>query len=284
MYEYFQLKTAGKKTQKIWGYHWKKENPDYVVCIVHGIGESAAQYDRMAGYLTGANMAAVAMDLRGHGESFGKRGHCAPRKEIKKDIDDLLVYAHRQYPDTPLVLYGHSMGGNLVLDYRKQGKFNFLPAAYIVSAPWVLLTRKVPDALYYTVKALAKIAPQMTVSAGIPANYLGNEEIVGGRNEHPLIHNKISTACAVDGFTIGQAMAKGVHPDNGGAKGIPMLLMHGTEDKICDIKGSEQIAAIEDCDYIRWPGLYHEIHNGGGESTGEEVIERMIQWIRELSD
>ena len=62
-----------------------------------------------------------------------------------------------------------------------------------------------------------------------------------------------------------------------------MLLMHGTDDKVCSINGSKKIAAVEDCEYVEWPGLYHEIHNGGADSTGDEVIEKMIRWIGELS-
>lgn len=283
MYENFQLKIVGAKKQQIWGYHWPTENPEYVLCIVHGIGEYAARYDRMAHYFNEASIAVLSMDLRGHGESLGKRGHCAPRDKVKEDIDDLLLCAYKTYPDTPVILYGHSMGGNLVLDYRKQGKFNFMPEAYIVSAPWVQLVRPVSDLLYQTVNLLSKIAPSMTISAGIPMDYLGNKEMVGNQEEQPLIHNKISLACAVDGFSIGTALAAGTWADNGGAKGKPFLLMHGTEDKICDIEGSRKVAAREDCEYIEWPGLYHELHNGGAESTGEEVIEKMIQWVQALS-
>ena len=59
--------------------------------------------------------------------------------------------------------------------------------------------------------------------------------------------------------------------------------MHGDSDKICDVNGSRRLAANEGdiCTYVEWPGLYHEIHNGGPESTGEEVINKIGQWITE---
>lgn len=281
-YENFCLKTAGKKQEKIAGYRWDVQEPSCVVCIVHGIGEYAGRYDRMAACMQKAGFAVLSMDLRGHGISFGKRGHCAPRKEVLEDVDDLLLYAKKTYPEKPLILYGHSMGGNITLDYRKRGGQNHLPAGYIISAPWIELVRPVTGPLYAAVKTLAKLAPSMTIHSGVSSKELGNSSIVENYEKDPLVHMKISVRCAVDGFDIGTAMAEGRLEDNGGAKGIPMLLMHGTEDRICSVEGSRKVAAIESCEYVEWPGLYHEIHNGGQESTGEEVIEKAIQWIQAL--
>ena len=60
--------------------------------------------------------------------------------------------------------------------------------------------------------------------------------------------------------------------------------MHGTDDRICDIKGSIALhkRTPENCTFIPWEGLFHEIHNGNETSRGEEVILKMIQWIGEL--
>ncbi|MCQ4637895.1 lysophospholipase [Anaerovorax odorimutans] len=283
MYTNFQLKKAQEPGGEIVGYHWQQTDPQYTVCIIHGIGEHAGRYDRMAAEMNRAGFSVLSMDLRGHGKSCGKRGHCAPRTEVKSDIDDLLSYAKQAYPNTPIILYGHSMGGNLVLDYRKRGTLNHLPAAYIISAPWVELVRPVPGPLYAAVKLLSRIAPKFSIASGVSASDLGHKSSVGEYEKDPLVHKKITALCAVEGFDIGSAMAEGRLEDNGGAAGKPMLLMHGTGDKVCSINGSKKIAAAENCEYIEWPGLYHEIHNGGAESTGEEVIEKVIRWIQALS-
>lgn len=281
MLDNFCLKDLGN-SKKVAGYHWPIEKPNHVVCLIHGIGEYAGRYERVASAMNEKNIAVVSMDLRGHGLTFGKRGHCAPRREILKDIDDLITYAQEQYPGVPLILYGHSMGGNITMDYRKRGSKNSELKGFIVSAPWVELVRKVSGALYVTVKSLAKVMPQMTISSGVSEKDLGNKKNVGDYEANPLIHKRISLECAVDGFITGEKMAAGTMEDNGGAKGIPMLLMHGTEDKICNVNGSRNVAAVEDCEYVEWPGLYHEIHNGGGESAGDEVILKMLDWIQAI--
>ncbi len=281
MYENFCLKEIGPE-QKITGYHWKLDDPDYVVCLIHGIGEYAGRYERVAAEMNSNNIAIVSMDLRGHGLTFGKRGHCAPRKDILEDIDTLIEYTMTKYPGKPVVLYGHSMGGNITMDYRKRGNKNGLLSGFLVSAPWVELVRPVTGALYVTVKTLSKIMPQFTISSGVSEKDLGNLKSVGNYEKDTLVHKRISLLCAVDGFITGNKMAVGELEDNGGAAGKPMLLMHGTDDKICSVNGSRKVAAVETCEYVEWPGLFHEIHNGGAESTGDEVISKMIQWIRAL--
>ena len=279
MFENFILKEVGPQ-QNIAGYHWPVPDPDQVVCLIHGIGEYAGRYERVAKAFNDNNIAIVSMDLRGHGLTFGKRGHCAPRKAVLEDIDTLIEFAMEKYPGKPIVLYGHSMGGNITMDYRKRGNKNSMIAGFLISAPWVQLVRQVSGLLYVTVTNLAKIMPQMTISSGVSEKELGNKKSIGEYNANPLVHKRVSLETAVDGFTTGELMAKGALEDNGGAKGIPMLLMHGDADKICDVKGSRKVAAVEDCEYVEWPGLFHEIHNGGEDSTGDEVIEKMIQWIK----
>lgn len=281
MYDNFILKDAGDGI-KIAGYHWKAENPDHVVCLIHGIGEYAGRYERVAGAMNENNIAVVAMDLRGHGITSGKRGHCAPRKAVLEDIDDLIRYAQEQYPGKPLILYGHSMGGNISMDYRKRGNLNGELSGFLISAPWVQLVRNFPAPVQAAAKAAAKVLPSMTIGSGVSEKELGNKKSVGDYIDNPLVHRRVSMQCAVDGFTIGEMLGEGTLEDNGGAKGLPMLLMHGTADKICNVNGSRKVAAVETCEYIEWPDLFHEIHNGGMESTGDEVIEKMIQWIQAI--
>ncbi len=285
MYETFTLRQLEKG--KIQGYSWPLENPDKVVCIVHGIGEYGGRFDRVAEKFREANIAVLAHDQRGHGDSIGKKGHCAPRKEVLEDVSALILYAQEKYPGKPIVLYGHSMGGNVTLDYRARGGFNDVPCGYIISAPWIRLVRPIPKALYVLVKSLAKVVPEMTISSSVDEKILGNPLTVKPYVENPMVHNRISVACAVDGFEIGLGLEDGSCEDNGKASKVPTILMHGDADRICDVNGSRNIAKRltekgDAFEYVEWPGLYHEIHNGNKESTGDEVIAKMIEWVKTL--
>ena len=255
MYENFAFPERDKQ---VTGYHFSCENPSHVLCLIHGIGEHAGRYQRMARILAEKGIAIVSMDLRGHGISGGVRGDTAPRREILADVDALIMRAKEFYPQLPITLYGHSMGGNIGLDYMMRGKNNHMPSKYIISAPWIKLVMAVPTPLLPVIRAAAKIAPKMTISQNIDESTLGNPDFV-----KPY---------------------KG-DPDNGGAADKPFLLMHGDADKICDVEGSRALAKRlsqrENFTYVEWPGYCHEIHNGGKENTGEAVIEKIGQFIIE---
>lgn len=285
MYENFVLKELGNA--KIQGYLWHLDNPDKIVCIVHGIGEYGGRFDRVAEAFRKENIAVVALDLRGHGDSIGKKGHCAPRKDVLEDISSMIEYAQKKYPGKEIILYGHSMGGNIVFDYRSRGRLNDNMAGYIISAPWIRLVRPVPKPLYRLVKMLVKIAPSFTIGSEVNEADLGHPKSVKPYKTNPMVHNKISLLCAADGFDIGLGLEDGTAEDNLKAKNIPTLLMHGSADKICSVEGSRRVfkrlkESGHNITYIEWENLYHEIHNGNASSKGDEVIKKMVEWTEAL--
>ena len=282
MYIKFTLKETERGILR--GYHWPLDNPIRVVCIVHGIGEYGGRYDRVAGHFQRRNIATISMDLRGHGESMNPKGHCAPRADVLDDISELLLYARKKYPDRDIILYGHSMGGNLVLDYRCRGAFNDLPSKYLITAPWVRLAKPISGPLYGIVKLMCKIAPSAGISSNVDEALLGNPDSVKPYHDNPMVHNRISFQCALDGFETGKALENGTLEDNGAADQIPTMLMHGTADGICSIEGTRKVyenLKRKGCkvQMIEWPDFLHEIHNGNETSRGDEVIDSMIQYI-----
>lgn len=70
----FHLYTAdGLRLQ---GRYWKTPSvPTGVVCLVHGLGEHGGRYAHVARRFNASGYAVVAVDLRGHGMSEGRRGH-----------------------------------------------------------------------------------------------------------------------------------------------------------------------------------------------------------------
>lgn len=133
---------TGRDDVKITGYEWNVENPEKIVCIIHGIGEYAKRFEEVADIFNRNKIAVFALDLRGHGKTDGVRGHTAPRNMVLEDVDKLILYAMEKYPDIKICLYGHSMGGNIVLDYRNRGNLNGELAGYVVTSPWITLQKK----------------------------------------------------------------------------------------------------------------------------------------------
>lgn len=280
MYENFML---SERKKGIAGYRFSCENPSYVMCVIHGVGEHAGRYGRMAEALSQRGIALVSMDLRGHGISTGVRGDTAPRREVLSDVDDLIAKAQEFYPGLPLTLYGHSMGGNIGLDYMARGNHNDVPVRYIISAPWIKLVMSVPKPVLPLARGAAKILPKVTINQNIDEGALGNPDYVKPYKKDPLVHSRISLRCAVDGFDIGNAIYDGKNENNGKAEDKPFLLMHGDADRICDVEGSrvlaQRLSKRKNFTYIEWPGYCHEIHNGGPDCTGDKVIRTIGDFI-----
>ena len=117
MFENFPLP---ERDRAVVGYRFSCDRPVHVMCLIHGIGEHAGRYQRMAAALAEKQIAVVSMDLRGHGISPGVRGDTAPREEVLADIDALILRAQEFYPGLPITLFGHSKGGNICLDYKPE--------------------------------------------------------------------------------------------------------------------------------------------------------------------
>ncbi|MFW6206258.1 MAG: alpha/beta fold hydrolase, partial [Gemmatimonadota bacterium] len=123
---------------------WSPEDgdPGAVLLLVHGLFEHSRRYDELGRALAHDGIATFAMDLRGHGQSGGRRGH-VPR--FDRFLDDLERF-HRQvaasHPGVPPFLLGHSMGGLIVLRYLQQRGPDVVGA--VISAPWLGTAVEVP--------------------------------------------------------------------------------------------------------------------------------------------
>ncbi len=278
MYRNFQLLES---KIKLVGYEWKVEYPKAVVCLIHGIGEHAGRYDRIGEIFQEFGIALFGMDLRGHGLSSGKRGHTAPRPDILQDIDKLIEYTRKGYPDIPIFLYGHSMGGNIVLDYRRRGELRTVPKGYIATSPWIILHRKIPKYLSFFSKLMARVKPDFQMRSKISPEAPVHVKLNIKEDNQHLLHGKISVKTALEGIEIAEALLNNRLEMLGSEPLKPLLLMHGDADKICAWEGSRKLAQLEKelCTYIEWKGFYHEIHNGSLTSDGTDVIKTMIGWL-----
>jgi alpha-beta hydrolase superfamily lysophospholipase len=282
MFESFQLKSCGTG---LLGYRWEAENPVAVVCLLHGVGEHGGLFDGFAEILKTHGISTFSFDLRGHGGSVGRRGHTGPRATVLSDADSLIAYARAAHTTLPIVLYGHSLGGNIALDYRLRGRLSALPAAYIAASPWLRLCRRIPRWLYVFVKVLAKRKPDFALAAGIDADLVGNAQILDAMRRDRLIHDRISVLTALESYEAGEALLRRRIADRCGGGEKPLFLMHGTADGICSIEATRAFAATagDRCTLIEWEGYPHELHMGGPDCPGEAVAERTAEIVIGLS-
>ncbi len=247
--------------------------PIAVVAVIHGLSDHMGRYDSFSKYLNHKGIAVFGMDYQGHGESPGKRGHARSYDLLLSNIDKLLIAVRLQYNDTPLFLYGHSLGGNIVSNYILQHHSKEI-AGVILSAPFLELAFEPPAWKVRLARILNSLWPALTLTDNIDPMELSHDPLVGKAYlEDPLVHSKISVRI------FNSAIRQGAWAlEHAGSLNFPTLIMHGNEDRLTSYKASERFAndAVDSATLKIWEGLRHEIHN---ESKKEDVMNFMIKWI-----
>lgn len=267
----FELKTAdGLKLQ---GQRWEPENGSKaVVCLVHGIGEHSSRYEHVAEAFNCAGYALVAMDLRGHGRSEGKRGHAPNYESLMEDLSLLLDTGRTNYPDLPVFLYGHSLGGNLCLYYALSRK----PAlnGMIITSPLLRLAYKPPIWKTAILHLMYALHITCSIPRGIDNMAMSHDlNVVRTKRNDPLCHGLITPQLAEEMLRNGNWCL-----DHAAEISYPILLMHGDADRITSADASREFAALasDQCTMKIWEGLYHELHN---EREKTAVLEYVLAWL-----
>ncbi|MGI6226584.1 MAG: lysophospholipase [Peptococcales bacterium] len=244
-----------------------------VTLLVHGIGEHSGRYEFLANKFNQESIAIFAFDLRGSGRSEGPRGHTPSYQMFMSDIDCLLKIVEERYPRKPKCLYGHSLGGNLVLNYSL--KYNPPLCGAIVTSPWLKLVFDPPLFKIILGEVMDKIWPSFSQENGISAHHLSHDsEVVRKYMADPLVHNKISTRLFFEATRAGHWALECSEKLT-----LPLLLMHGTNDQITSPEASKAFFENQgsNCTLKLWEGQFHELHN---EVIKEDVINFTLNWLK----
>ncbi len=249
--------------------------PRAVICALHGLGEHARRYDRVAEAWNSRGFSFRMLDYRGHGRSPGKRGD-TPYARTAQDAMELIASGEAE--GIPRVLYGHSFGGGLALHLLLSQP---LPVkAAVVTSPWLRLKRPYGKAAVALLGVAAAIAPGITIPNGLSSDGLSHDEgAKAAYRDDPLVHERISLNMAYGAFRAGESSLA-----NAATLNVPLLLMHGSDDPICDAAGSRAFAkaAGDKCVYVEYPGMLHELHN---ENVWEAMIGRQAEFAaREIAE
>ena len=270
--------TKNKAGLQLYYNEWPIEHPKAIVAMVHGQGEHIGRYAHLAQWLNQQGIALAGYDQQGFGQSEGKRGHAKDLEAYLQDLADFLLFLKEKYPHTPLFLYGHSMGGNVALNYLLRYSPDFLNGA-IITAPWIQLAFKAPKIKVVLGQLLRDIWPALTLPSGLSTHLLSTDPaVVHAYNHDPLVHDKVSAAA-------GMALLEGaewLHHYEGTAP-CPLLLMHGGADGITSAAATKAFAGRihgVSVQHIEWPGMYHEIHN---EPQQTKVFEQILAFISAVS-
>jgi alpha-beta hydrolase superfamily lysophospholipase len=243
------------------------------VLIVHGLGEHSGRYEHVGDQMAAAGLDVRAFDLRGQGRSGGRRGHVDRWSQFHDDLEERLLAVRAAAGDRPVVLYGHSLGGLVVLGYLLSARHK--PDLVVVTSPGLDSTL----AGWKKVLApfLGRIVPTLAVPNGIDGTTLSRDPRVAEKVSEDPACAKASTA------SFGaEALAEQARVRREIARlRLPTLVLHGLDDGLVPPQASEPLGSLPNVERRTYPGLRHELHN---EPEGPAILDEVIAWLRQRAN
>lgn len=244
------------------------EDTRAIVIMVHGLGEHINRYQYWSSLFMREKIGFTGVDLPGHGRSDGRRGHIRSFRLLREMIGILVDSCRKTFPGVPVFLYGHSLGGVIVLDYLLREKSGIRGA--VVTSPWLRLSSKPPVIKLLLASTVKYILPGLVQPSGlIPEHISHDRSVVDAYIADPLVHDRISVSLFNEAMSAAEYTLL-----HAGELSVPVLLMHGSDDLITSPEGSREFASKTKLAEMKiWEGGYHELHN---EQFRDQVFEYIV--------
>ncbi len=249
------------------------DDPKAIILLVHGYAEHAGRYQYFAGHCVGKGYAVFAVDHWGHGQSDGTPGYVPDFSVFHDGVDQLVACARQDFPELPLMLVGHSMGGLISATYLLSNQSRF--AACVLSGPAIKAAEE-PSAFLKAISGfLSRFFPKLGVLELDPNGVSRDPQVVADYLADPLVYNgKMGARLAAEMLNNMTEIQQ-----NAGQISLPILMLHGEKDSLAAAEGSKfldsQISS-SDKTLIIYPELFHEIFN---EPEKDKVLNDMTDWL-----
>ncbi|MFT5537546.1 MAG: alpha-beta hydrolase superfamily lysophospholipase [Parasphingorhabdus sp.] len=249
------------------------DHPKAIILLVHGYAEHAGRYQYFAEHCVGKGYAVFAVDHWGHGQSDGTPGYVPDFSVFHDGVDQLVACARQDFPELPLMLVGHSMGGLISATYLLSNQSRF--AACVLSGPAIKAAEE-PSAFLKAISGfLSRFFPKLGVLELDPNGVSRDPQVVADYLADPLVYNgKMRARLAAEMLN---NMTK--IQQNAGQISLPILMLHGEKDSLAAAEGSKFLdskISSSDKTLIIYPELFHEIFN---EPEKDKVLNDMTDWL-----
>ncbi len=248
-------------------------DPLATVVIVHGLCEHGGRYATVAEELCAHGYACYAPDLRGHGRSDGERLLIAAFDNYVDDLELFLAQIAPQHPGRPLFLLGHSMGGTIVarLTLRRRPDVRGL----ILSAAALRIAGSVFPVLRKMARLMSRVWPRLRL-VRLGSRMLSRDpQVVADFRSDPLVyHGKLPVRTGAEILEAAQDIQGQMESIE-----VPLLILHGTGDRITDPRGSWELytrARSADKTLRLYQGLYHDLLH---EPEWGPISDEILDWL-----
>lgn len=242
-----------------------------VVVICHGFNAHSGQYQWVGEQFAALGLAVYALDLRGRGRSDGERFYVDQIADYASDVGTVVALAKTREPDLPVYLLGHSAGGVVsciyTLDHQSELS-GLICESFAFQVP-------TPDFAIAVLRGVSHLAPHAHVVKLENADFSRDPEVVRAMNDDPLIAEEVQPTRTVAELARADERLKREFP----LITLPLLILHGTLDKVTRPSGSQLFydkAGASDKTLKLYEGYYHDLLH---DLDKERVLADIIGWM-----
>lgn len=255
---------------------WTPANmPRAAVGLVHGYAEHSGRYAHVAEAFVERGAAVYAYDQRGYGRSEGTSAYVDAFDRYLDDLDRFLEHVSTRQPDLPLFLFGHSMGGLVVLKHTLERAPSL--QGLLLSAPAIEINPDLAPLLRRLARVLGRLFPTLPTTRAPEDAISRDPEVVEEAQNDPLnYHGRVLARTGAEMLRAAQEVRGRL-----GELIHPFLVVHGTADMLTSPEWSKRLyeeAAASDKRIELYDGLYHETFN---EPEQDEVLQDLGDWLEE---
>ena len=253
-------------------------DPAAVLVVVHGFTEHGGRYAQAAAGLNRRGYAVAAMDLRGHGRSEGPKAFVQSFDQYVDDLDVQLARVKNRWPGKPLFLFGHSMGGTIVIRRAMMREETVERAdirGIVLSAPALQVAAGLFPILRRVAGVVARVFPRLKVVRLGSSKISRDPAVVADFQSDPLVfHDRFPIRTGAE-----LLVAFDKIQENPQALRLPFFLLQGTDDKVVCPRACRRLisqAKSPDKELRLYEGFYHDLLH---EIDHEEVLGDIITWL-----
>jgi alpha-beta hydrolase superfamily lysophospholipase len=225
--------------------------------------------------LSAARFSVVAIDLRGHGYSEGKRGYIDSMQQYLDDVDAAVEHAKAEFGFDRVILLAHSMGALVATHYANAYQSKLLGLA--LSCPLMGIKVKVPLWKAKLGEVMSTYMPSFKLASTIDAADLTHDvKKADVYRQDSLIFHHVTARWFSE---ILKSQEESLH--FAPALKLPLLLQLSDPDKIVDSEQSKvwyDLCKMKDKTQLIYKGFFHEIYN---ETERQKPISDMVDWLKD---
>lgn len=233
------------------------------VLVLGGLAEHAGRYEHVAKAFAAAGATVTVMELRGHGNSGGRRSHVLDWAEYRGDVAAVASQLREGWS-----FLAHSMGGLVALDAVREG---LRPSKLALSNPLCGVKMKVPGWKTGLGRGLSRVWPTLALTNELDPGHLSRDAAVGQAYvADPNVYKKVTARWFTE-MTAAQARVGALQ-----SFPLPVKFFLSDSDPITDAVVARRIAGQIGAKVQDYPGMLHELVNELGK---EQVIADVRDWL-----